>query len=426
LECFSAGVELRTHKAWHNYRVIEELDFPLLCPDWTANEEQLLLEGLELYGIGNWLAISEYISTKDKNQCKAHFDQFYIGKKEWPSISYDDCDPKPYSSKRQKCIKLSRKQEKVARQKKQTAIPSHFVDVPSATAKKIKPSPPAKPHLSFYMPKREEFENEWDDGCEEKIMDIEFCDGDSVEIFELKMKLLELYNIRLAKRREMRKLVVEKKLHDMEFQKRLSRTRTTREKKLNTELKTYIRVMNVDEYEEFLKGEARQKELEEKVRELQRLLSTGHSAVSSESGCKTTTSGKGQDTPPRKRKASRSPPAPSETSSLQYRPVISPLSPLPLPEYLPTVVNTIVSHDVAVPIGSVNVHPGPKTRSRKREELRATVPVITPVPKPVQSTTRRSKRFSGNTFGPSPVNSDEDFLHVPSGFAVCAEYLAVI
>lgn len=48
LECFSAGVELRGHKYWHSYRVIEPLNFSFFTSDWSANEEQLLLEGLEV------------------------------------------------------------------------------------------------------------------------------------------------------------------------------------------------------------------------------------------------------------------------------------------------------------------------------------------------------------------------------------------
>lgn len=58
------------------------------------------------------------------------------------------------------------------------------------------------------MPKRREFECEWDDDCEKKIMDIEFGTDDTPEEFELKMELLEVYNERLSKRHAMRKYVL--------------------------------------------------------------------------------------------------------------------------------------------------------------------------------------------------------------------------
>jgi transcriptional adapter 2-alpha len=50
LGCFSTGTEPRNspHKYWHDYRIIEFLHVPLFCADWGADEEILLLEGLEV------------------------------------------------------------------------------------------------------------------------------------------------------------------------------------------------------------------------------------------------------------------------------------------------------------------------------------------------------------------------------------------
>jgi len=127
---------------------------------------------------------------------------------------------------------------------------------------------PVDPSLSGYMPVRNEFECEWDDGCEQLIMDIEFDDDDTKEEFEIKMELLELYNLRLSKRRSMRKLVVEKKLHDCQYQEAVKKSRTPQETKLHTKLKKFLQVLSVEEYEEFIQGLAKQQELEQKVRHL--------------------------------------------------------------------------------------------------------------------------------------------------------------
>ena len=56
VECFCAGVEVNAprHRRDHTYRVVESLRFPILTPDWTADEEILLLEAIELYGLFNW------------------------------------------------------------------------------------------------------------------------------------------------------------------------------------------------------------------------------------------------------------------------------------------------------------------------------------------------------------------------------------
>ncbi|MCD9641921.1 hypothetical protein HAX54_028406 [Datura stramonium] len=44
VECFSVGAEVQPHKSNHLYRVMDNLAFPLICADWNADEEMLLLE----------------------------------------------------------------------------------------------------------------------------------------------------------------------------------------------------------------------------------------------------------------------------------------------------------------------------------------------------------------------------------------------
>lgn len=48
IECFIAGVELKGHHYSHNYRVIDNMHFPFFETSWSADEEYLLLEGLEV------------------------------------------------------------------------------------------------------------------------------------------------------------------------------------------------------------------------------------------------------------------------------------------------------------------------------------------------------------------------------------------
>jgi hypothetical protein len=66
------------------------------------------------------------------------------------------------------------------------------------------PLPSTVISLSGYMPRRQEFEIEWDNSCEQRVMDIEFTESDTEEDFELKMQLLEMYNERLSKRHTVR------------------------------------------------------------------------------------------------------------------------------------------------------------------------------------------------------------------------------
>jgi transcriptional adapter 2-alpha len=125
------------------------------------------------------------------------------------------------------------------------------------------------------MPARGEFEYEWEDGLEKKIMDIEFHEHDTPEEFEAKMQALERYNQMLDKRHAMRKLVVEKRLHDKAYQAELKKARTPREEKLHKEYKRFLQSLTTEEYGEFIKGLARQQELEDKIKELQEYRKAG-------------------------------------------------------------------------------------------------------------------------------------------------------
>ncbi|GFP84885.1 transcriptional adapter ada2, partial [Phtheirospermum japonicum] len=84
VECFSVGAEVHPHKSNHPYRVMDNLAFPLICPDWNADEEMLLLEGLEMYGLGNWNEVAEHVGTKTKLQCIDHYDKIFMNSRCFP------------------------------------------------------------------------------------------------------------------------------------------------------------------------------------------------------------------------------------------------------------------------------------------------------------------------------------------------------
>ncbi|KAK3022473.1 hypothetical protein RJ639_046348 [Escallonia herrerae] len=78
VECFSVGAEVHPHKSNHPYRVMDNLSFPLISPDWNADEEILILEGIEMYGMGNWTEVAEHVGTKSKSQCIDHYNTIYM------------------------------------------------------------------------------------------------------------------------------------------------------------------------------------------------------------------------------------------------------------------------------------------------------------------------------------------------------------
>ncbi|XP_027362423.1 transcriptional adapter ADA2b isoform X1 [Abrus precatorius] len=84
IECFSVGAEVTPHKSNHPYRVMDNLSFPLICPDWNADDEILLLEGIEMYGLGNWTEVAEHVGTKNKESCIEHYRNVYLNSPFFP------------------------------------------------------------------------------------------------------------------------------------------------------------------------------------------------------------------------------------------------------------------------------------------------------------------------------------------------------
>lgn len=84
IECFSVGAEVTSHKSNHPYRVMDNLSFPLICPDWNADDEILLLEGIEMYGLGNWTEVAEHVGTKTKEPCIEHYANVYMNSPYFP------------------------------------------------------------------------------------------------------------------------------------------------------------------------------------------------------------------------------------------------------------------------------------------------------------------------------------------------------
>lgn len=77
LECFSVGAEIRPHSSDHAYRVVDNLSFPVYTLDWGADEEMLLLEGVESFGLGNWVKVAEHVG-KHADDCRAHYFSVYV------------------------------------------------------------------------------------------------------------------------------------------------------------------------------------------------------------------------------------------------------------------------------------------------------------------------------------------------------------
>jgi transcriptional adapter 2-alpha len=267
IECFIAGVELKGHQSSHNYRVIDNMHFPFFETNWSADEEYLLLEGLEESGVGNWTDIADNFGTaKTPNQIRDHWMQFYLQSPQWPCVDYSNI----FATRER--VKLLNSGAHIDPTKKRIKK----ID-PAKSAKKKNPKQtgvkqqkaPSKIELNGYMPLRNEFENEWDNECESKVKDIAFEDTDTPEEAESKLQMLKCYNYRLEIRKKRCAFVVEKNLHDTKALERQSKLRTKEHRELYNSYRRYLQIMSPDEYEAFTRGLADQKALETRILQLQ-------------------------------------------------------------------------------------------------------------------------------------------------------------
>ena len=77
LECFSKGRQFAKHKRTHGYTVVKQ-SWGVLEEDWSADEEENLLNLLIQRGHGNWEDISKVLVNKTPTQCENHFETSYI------------------------------------------------------------------------------------------------------------------------------------------------------------------------------------------------------------------------------------------------------------------------------------------------------------------------------------------------------------
>ncbi|KAL6768288.1 hypothetical protein ACKKBF_B38535 [Auxenochlorella protothecoides x Auxenochlorella symbiontica] len=89
LDCFSVGAAITPHSSAHAYKVVGNLSFPIYHPEWGADEEILLVEGVELYGLGNWEAVGEHVG-RDPGEARAHYMSVYV-----ETACFPDPQPSP-------------------------------------------------------------------------------------------------------------------------------------------------------------------------------------------------------------------------------------------------------------------------------------------------------------------------------------------
>ena len=119
-----------------------------------------------------------------------------------------------------------------------------------------------------YMPKRGDFEVEYDNDAELLLAEMEFNDDDTEEEKSMKFKLMEIYNQKLSERLRRKEFVISRKLLDLKEQTRIEKARTKEEKEIYNMMKVFSRFNSADEHEKLVSGIIRERQIRQRIEEL--------------------------------------------------------------------------------------------------------------------------------------------------------------
>ncbi|KAE9969716.1 hypothetical protein EG328_006692 [Venturia inaequalis] len=274
--CFVGGLSSRDHEpANHAYRVIEQHSIPIYTEDWGADEELLLLEGAETYGLGSWADIADHIGgCRTKDEVRDHYLSAYVDSPNFPlplhaspkdSALVNEIPREQFQARKKRRIE-NRKEAQLAEQK-------------AAAQPKQKPtaSVPSCHEVQGFMPGRLEFETEYFNEAEEAVQHMQFDPGDGTpamnpdgqQELELKMVIMEIYNERLTSRVERKKIIFEHNLLNYKANQIIDKKRTKEQRDLVNRAKPFARMMTHADYEEFTTGLEYEHDLRHAINTLQ-------------------------------------------------------------------------------------------------------------------------------------------------------------
>jgi len=164
--CFASGQTSKTHdpKA-HEYHVVEQNSIPIYEEDWGADEELLLLEGSERYGLGSWADVAEHIGGyREKDEVRDHYINTYIHSSLFPLPELaDPADTQLFGRIPKDEFQARKKRRIEERQEVAKSAP------PATPKQKPTASVPACHEVQGFMPGRLEFETEYANDAEEAV-----------------------------------------------------------------------------------------------------------------------------------------------------------------------------------------------------------------------------------------------------------------
>ncbi|PWZ22856.1 Transcriptional adapter ADA2 [Zea mays] len=284
VECFSVGAEVTPHRSNHPYKVMDNLSFPLICPDWNADEEILLLEDMSHVNGKNrkeLLAMAKVQGESKKGTLLLPGELTPKVESQFsPSrVKVEDAlgEGPAGRSPSQMAVGANKKASNLG-QIKDGANVSKVEDVHvdrSVGVKKPRYSAdegPSLTELSGYNAKRHEFDPEYDNDAEQALAEMEFKETDSETDRELKLRVLRIYLSRLDERKRRKEFILERNLL---FPNPLEKDLTSEDRELYHRYKVFMRFLSKEEHEALVRSVIEERKIRRRIQELQECRSAG-------------------------------------------------------------------------------------------------------------------------------------------------------
>ena len=126
-----------------------------------------------------------------------------------------------------------------------------------------------------YLPKRGDFDQEYDMDAELLLADMEFFDEDTTEDENLKHSVIELYNARLDERIRRKKFVIERGLLDLKRTQKFERKRSKEEREIINSMKIFARFNTEEDHQRIVNNLIKERLLREVIEQIKFFRSKG-------------------------------------------------------------------------------------------------------------------------------------------------------
>lgn len=214
--CFNCLLELKVNEDFH---VIDKLDFSIFNTNWSLKEELELLTSIEKFGLDNWGEVSLIFQNKPATTCESHYYTYYLSSlknvlpnKESVILDINQDVPSINTNKnKENQIKEEILKDEISKRKgiildsyvaKDIKNTNRSRSLTKNRYKKENKTLISNDEISGYWPKREEFDVEFFNDAELDIGELEFFEDDTQEDIDLKLSVLQIYNMQLNEREE--------------------------------------------------------------------------------------------------------------------------------------------------------------------------------------------------------------------------------